>query len=129
MSQNIWQGEKVRLRAVEPADWPAFHAFDQSDTEMARLGWQINFPRSSDRARRWAEDSAAAEPKNDNYRLAVENQAGEVVGTINSHDCDPRNGTFGYGIAIGVQHRRKGYARETIALLLNFFFGELRYQK
>jgi len=76
MSHNLWQGEKVRLRAVEPGDWQAFHAFDESDTEMARLGWRAPFPRSAERARRWAEEAAAAEPKHDNYRLAIENREG-----------------------------------------------------
>ena len=33
MNTNIWQGEKVRLRAVEPSDWEAFHAFDKQLTE------------------------------------------------------------------------------------------------
>ncbi len=129
MQDNIWQGEKVRLRAVEPSDWEAFHAFDEADTEMARMAWRIKLPRSTERARGWAQQTSAAEPQNDVYRLAVENREGVVVGSINSHDCDPRNGTFEYGVSIGRQHRRKGYAREAIMLLLTFFFRELRYQK
>jgi len=129
MQDNIWHGEKVRLRAVEASDWEAFHAFDQSDTEMARMGWQVTFPRSNEHAREWAAKAAAAEPQNDNYRLAIENREGVVVGSINAHDCDARNGTVEYGVGIAAQPRRKGYAREAITLLLNFFFRELRYQK
>jgi len=129
MSHNLWQGEKVRLRALAPSDWQSLHAFDEADTEMARLGWRVPFPRSAERARRWAEEAASAEPKDDNYRLVIENREGEVVGTINTHGCDARNGTFEYGVALGPQHRRKGYAREAITLLLHYYFGELRYQK
>ena len=129
MTINIWQGERVRLRAIEPGDWEAFHAFDQSDTEMARTGSRIHFPRSAERARTWAAEMAAAEPKNDNYRLAVADQEGRVVGSISTRDCDAHNGTFEYGIAIGAPYRRAGYAREAITLLLGYFFGELRYQK
>ncbi len=129
MSDNIWQGEKVRLRAMEPSDWEAFHAFDMADSEMARLSWSIPFPRSTERAKQWAADAAMAEPKDDNFRFVIENLQGEVVGSLNAHGCNRRNGTFEYGTALGRQHRRKGYAREAIQIVLSYFFRELRYQK
>ncbi len=50
-------------------------------------------------------------------------------GTINTHSCDPRHGTFGYGLAIAREHWRKGYASEAICLVLAYYFRELRYQK
>ena len=128
MTHNIFHGEKVRLRAIEPRDWEAFHAFDQ-DTELARHSYAIPFPRSSEEARRWAEEKAAAKPANDEFFWVIENDEGEVVGSINSHHCDRRNGTFQYGITIGRRHWRKGYASEAIILLLRFFFWERRYQK
>ena len=37
MTNNIWQREKVRLRAMEASDWEAFHALD-ADTEAA-VAW------------------------------------------------------------------------------------------
>mgnify|MGYP001579874367 CR=1 FL=1 len=54
---------------------------------------------------------------------------GEVVGTLNTHDCDPRYGTFSYGLAIYRDQQHKGYASESIRLVLRYFFQELRYQK
>ena len=48
---------------------------------------------------------------------------------IATHNCDPRNGTFAYGVAIREAHQRQGYASEAIELVLRYYFQELRYQK
>ena len=128
MEPNTWRGEKVRLRAVEPGDWEVLHA-SNVDTEAARHSYQIPFPRSAERMKTWAEELALAEPENDVFRWVIENRAGEVVGTINTHSCDRRCGTFQYGLTIFGAYRRKGYASEAIKLLLTYFFLELRYQK
>jgi RimJ/RimL family protein N-acetyltransferase/ADP-ribose pyrophosphatase YjhB (NUDIX family) len=125
---NLWAGQLVRLRAVEPRDWEAFHANDL-DTESQRNGWSIQFPRSEAASKEWAEREAKAEPLGDNVRFAIENLQGELVGTLNTHSCNPRAGTFSYGLVIFRPHWRKGYAREAIQIVLRYYFGELRYQK
>lgn len=128
MISYFWQGALVRLRAIEPADWETFQGWN-SDSDASRETYYLPFPKSDEAARRWAEKEATKGPDNDTIRLVIETLDGEMVGTINTHSCDPRNGTFGYGLAIGENHRRKGYAAEAITLVLRYFFGELRYQK
>lgn len=128
MTISFWQGQTVRLRAVEPGDWQFFFTWS-ADTFFERYTDSIAFPTSREAAKKWAADLATSDPKNDGYRWVIENLDGEPVGTINTHTCDLRNGTFQYGIAIGREHWRKGYASEAIRLVLNFFFHELRYQK
>lgn len=125
---SIWEGAKVRLRAVEPEDWERFFAWDQ-DSETARHAYLIPFPRSVVATRQWAERSANEEPANDAFRFAIESQEGELVGTLNTHECDRRQGTFSYGVAIGADYRRQGYAAEAITLVLRYFFRERGYQK
>ena len=125
---NIWQGERVRLRAVEPEDWKVFNQWDL-DTETARDCYWIPFPKSQEAARKWALDLSLEAPKGDVFRFVIENLEGEFVGTINTHDCVPRNGTFSYGLAIRREYQRQGYASEAIRLVLSYFFIELRYQK
>ena len=128
MHNNIWQGQRVRLRAIEPEDWTAFSAFDL-DSEVARDCYHVPFPKSQEASRKWAVDEARAEPKQDVFRFAIENLEGELVGTLNTHSCEPRHGSFSYGIAIAREHWRKGYASEAIWLVLRYYFQELRYQK
>jgi RimJ/RimL family protein N-acetyltransferase len=125
---NIWQGERVRLRAVEPEDWKIFNQWDL-DSDTARECYWVPFPKSQEAARKWALDLSLQVPKADDYFFVIENLAGELVGTINTHECDARCGTFKYGLAIRREHQRQGYAAEAIRLVLRYFFQELRYQK
>ena len=125
---SIWQGKLVRLRAVEPGDWQAFFDWDQ-DTDVARWSYWIPFPRPQESTRKWTADQAASGDKNHQFRWVIENLAGEFVGALDTHSCDPRVGTFQYGIAVRREHWRNGYASEAIRIVLGYFFRELRYQK
>jgi RimJ/RimL family protein N-acetyltransferase len=127
-ASNIWEGKAVRLRAVEAQDWEPFFEAAQ-DTEIARHSDEIGLPSSREGIRKWAAELAAARPEADNFRWVIERLDGEFVGTINTHHCDRRNGTFQYGLAIRREHWRKGYASEAVRLILAYYFRELRYQK
>lgn len=125
---SIWQGHRVRLRPVEPEDWPLFHEWDQDD-QTSRAAFSIPFPRSSAATRRWAERIAHDEPSGDEVRWVIVGGGDQPVGTINSHDCDRRFGSFSYGVAVAPRWRRRGFATEAIRLVLRYFFAELGYQK
>ena len=125
---NIWQGERVRLRAVEPEDWKIFNQWDL-DSDMARDCYWVPFPKSQEAARKSTLDQSLQAPKEDAFSLVIENLEGEFVGTINPHDCDARHGAFKYGLAIRREFQRQGYATDAIRLVLRYFFKELRYQK
>ncbi|MCC6801600.1 MAG: GNAT family N-acetyltransferase [Anaerolineae bacterium] len=125
---NIFEGKLIRLRAVEPSDWEFYFNWGRETTENGRLSDEIWFPSSSVGTKEWAEKEAKR-PETDEFRFHIETLIGEPVGTINSHGCNPRNGTFMYGLGIKEEQRRKGYASEAIRLVLRYFFGERRYQK
>ncbi len=126
--KSAWQGKLIRLRAVEPEDWEQFFKWDQ-DTEFARYGYRVELPGSREQSRKWTQELATAAVKNDEFRWVIETLDGEFAGTINTHTCRPRVGTFRYGVGIRREHWRKGYATEVIRLVLTYFFHELRYQK
>lgn len=129
MTDNFWQGEHIRLRSLEPSDAQVFFEWNR-DSEMARLVNQVLWlPASLESVRRWAEKVSAENPEGDTFFLAMEDGEGEVVGSIGTHHCDRRTGTFSYGVAVRQEHRSKGYASEAISLVLRYFFEELRYQK
>ncbi|MGB0388767.1 MAG: GNAT family N-acetyltransferase [Ardenticatenaceae bacterium] len=125
---NFWQGKRIKLRGIEPADAEAFFAWNK-DSDMARFVDHVWFPVSLEFVKRWAEKTAAEGPKDDQFQWVIEDLAGNLVGTINTHDCDRRVGTFEYGVAVREEHKRKGYAAEAILLVLRYFFEELHYQK
>jgi RimJ/RimL family protein N-acetyltransferase len=127
-NNNYWQGERVRLRAIEPGDWEVFFDWN-SDTEVARECYYIPFPQSRESVKKWAAEKATEALKDDSFHFVIESLSGEIVGTINTHTCYRRNGTFMYGLAIRREHWRKGFASEAIQLVLKYFFKELGYQK
>lgn len=128
MSTSVWQGSRVRLRAVEPSDWEVFYEWNQDDDMTRRLD-VVWLPQSREAVRRWAEEQATRRPEGDEFHFVIESLDGEVVGSISTHACDRRAGTFSYGLNVRPRHRRKGYAAEAITLLLRYYFHELRYQK
>ncbi len=126
--RSIWRGTRVKLRAVEPDDWVSFDAWNGDDF-TARRSSEIGFPQSKASVKQWTEKIAASKPDNDGFRWMIENLAGEAVGTIVTHSCDRRVGSFMYGLVIGADHQRHGYAREAVQLVLRYYFEELNYQK
>jgi RimJ/RimL family protein N-acetyltransferase len=77
----------------------------------------------------WALEESKKKLENDAFRWVIESMKAEAVGSISTHDCNPRNGTFSYGIDVAPEHQRNGYASEAIRLVLKYYFEELRYQK
>lgn len=127
-SRSVWQGKTIRLRVVEPADWEVFDEWNQDD-EMARCAYVVPFPRSREAMKRWAERTAIQESEGDAFRWVITDQAGDVVGSINTHTCDRRAGTFAFGLTVSPPYRRRGYASQAILRILRYFFEELGYQK
>ncbi|MCT2594815.1 GNAT family N-acetyltransferase [Streptomyces sp. N2-109] len=124
---SFWTGKRIRLRGIEPEDGAAFMRF-ASDEE--RLGDLLNPPRSAESYRAWAKEQATAKSENDCFQLVIEaGDTGEAVGAVGSYHADSRAGWFEYGVTIGADHRRKGYAAEAVVLLLRFMFAERRFHK
>ncbi|MFM9703006.1 MULTISPECIES: GNAT family N-acetyltransferase [Streptomyces] len=124
---SFWTGNRIRLRGIEPDDWTAFMRFAVDEERMGDL---LNPPRSAEGFRAWTKEQAAAKSDGDCFQLAIEDvDAGETVGAVGSYQADARAGWFEYGVTIGADHRRKGYAAEAVVMLLRFMFAERRYHK
>ncbi len=117
----------MRLRAVEPEDGPLLARLSEQEE---RLGDALNPPRSAEGWTAFAREKAAADPTADTYQLVIESRAdGTAVGGISVHRADARSGLFEYGITVGTEHRRRGYASEAVRLVLRHQFEERRHQK
>ncbi|WP_170110188.1 GNAT family N-acetyltransferase [Flavilitoribacter nigricans] len=128
MGGNYWQGTIVRLRGIEPEDAEFFYQWNQ-ETETQRSLDRIWFPSSLERQREWTAKKATKALDDDGYFFVIENPERIPVGMVHTRDCDPQNGTFSYAVALKAAHRRKGYAREAVKMILNYYFQELRYHK
>ena len=129
MNTTYWKGKTIRLRGLEPEDWEFFYNWNQESNTQRTLD-RIWFPGSKEMVREWAKSTSLQKGEKDEFFFVIEEtESGQIVGSINPHDCDKTNGHFSYGVGIMHTHRRKGYAKEAIQLLLTYFFEELRYQK
>lgn len=97
-------GQKVRLRAVGPADRQALIGFDRTTRRI-------------DGYRHWA-----AHRNDTGDQFAIETVHSRLlVGSMWTVVADDR---FSYGIGIGAAHRRCGYASDAITTLLAYMFEQ-----
>lgn len=122
-----WEGPRIRLRAMVPEDFQLFESFE--DDDIPRLVDRVHFPRTQEQRAAWFRGEMARERSDDGFRWVAETRDPEPVGTIDTFDCNPRFGTFKYGLAMAPPHQGRGYAAEMIFLVLRYYFHELRYQK
>ena len=125
---NYWDGKLVHLRALEPSDAEQFIRWNL-DSERARNYDFIWPPQSAASVQDWVNEQSKRKLENDAFTWMIENKKGEPVGSIQTHHCNSRCGTFSYGIDIEASYRRMGYAGEAILMVLKYYFEELRYQK
>jgi RimJ/RimL family protein N-acetyltransferase len=125
---NYWQGKSVRLRSIEPDDGPFLFELSKDTDTRVGLSATIDLPRSLASCVKWAEEASKEPPKPESCTLVIERK-GSPMGTICPHHPDAKAGVFRYGIQILPGHRRNGYAREAVLLVLRYFFDFLRYQK
>ncbi|WP_392670208.1 GNAT family N-acetyltransferase [Streptomyces sp. LN785] len=126
---DMWVGEKVRLRGVEPDDWEGFRALAQHTVDV-RNADLVEPPRSRESFRSWTAERAGRAPGGESFRLVIETVADQAfAGSVTVGETDPRAGRFKTGIAITRDHRGNGYATEATELVLTYMFAEQRYNK
>lgn len=126
MALQYWQGKRVTLRSIRPEDVAFFHSLD--DEYYRNMDAEVPFPQSTAKFNSWLEQQQKAR-FDDSIRLMADNKSGNTVGTIHTYQCNRRNGTFKYGVAVAPQHRGQKYASEMILMILRYYFMQLGYQK
>ena len=128
MAKNYWQGKHIKLRALEEKDITRFvNLRNTPDSEADWYHDRIFLPESETTAKKHLEE-LVAEQKDDKFFFIVENETAPV-GTIYVWEARRREGVFRYGIQIEEPHRAKGYAKEALIIILDYYFNELNYQK
>lgn len=127
--RDMWTGDRVRLRGVEPEDWEGFRSLAR-DSVGARNADQVEPPRSDESFRSWTAGRAGRPPGGEAFRLVVEGLADRAfAGSVTVGETDSRAGRFRTGIEIAPGQRRKGYAAEATELVLTYMFAEQRHNK
>lgn len=124
----FWQGEKIKLRPVKYEDWAIQFEEDTDSEGLRALEPGIELPKNQEIRKERIEKIINNKSENSLW-FSIENMNGEYVGSANIHGRDERSGTFCIMIRIFRSYRRKGYAHESLIIVLRYGFHELRYQK
>lgn len=125
-----WQGERVRLRSMQKDDSKLWLAEEQSDSEAVRfLNYGMDLPKSEQSAVEFGERFAEFNNSDERIMLSIETIEGDLIGGMNIHSMNQKNGTFETGSRIYRAFRGKGYGFEAKIILLRYAFYELRFQK
>lgn len=125
-----WQGARVRLRPMHRDDVTRWLAEEQSDSEAVRfLNCGMDLPKSEHAAQAFADRYAEFNNREERIMFSIETLDGELVGGINIHSMDQKNGTFETGSRIYRPYRGNGYGFEAKIIVLRYAFHELRFQK
>nr|WP_230422987.1 GNAT family protein [Prauserella cavernicola] len=116
-----WAGRKIRLRQIDATDHRTLIGFDR-DAARDRKPQVGGY-------RHWAAHRAGAAGPGDSHFAIETLRSGMVVGSLCITQDDPRSDRFSYGIGIGAQHRRCGYASDAITALLSGMFFQRRFGK
>lgn len=128
-ARSIWVGDRILLRAHEPADAAAEASWNDSADQ--RSGWKVWPPRSQAAAVKGLQERGELKPGDAVTPLLAiaRREDGLAVGGIGVHSVDSTAGTFMYGLGIGPEHKGNGYAVEAALLILRYMFDERRFQK
>jgi hypothetical protein len=75
------------------------------------MGRNLDFlwpPTSKAHAVAWVEETSKKVLDKDMFQWMIENNNGEAVGSIDTHTCNPRLGTFSYAVNVAFEHQMKG---------------------
>jgi len=125
---NYWQGEKIKLRALELSDADFFFNLNQ-DTERSKLIDWLKPPTSKEAIEYWLQDKIKQTIENFEYQWMIDDLDNQTVGSIVTMNCDSRTGTFSYALDIAREFQRQGFASDAIKIILKYYFQELRFQK
>lgn len=129
-NNNYWQGERVRLRPMHVDDVELWLQEEQSDSEAVRfLNYGMTLPKSEHDAKAFAERYAEFNNRDERIMFSIETLDGELIGGINIHSMDRKNGTFETGSRIYRAYRGQGYGFEAKVMVLRYAFHEMRFQK
>jgi RimJ/RimL family protein N-acetyltransferase len=125
ISESILQGERVRLRPVQPGDLPKFAEW-LGDPEVRRWLAALNEAPTLQDEVEWYEDSRA---NPDNVLWSIETLDGRLIGTTELRVTPyARRAELGIAIQDKTQWNR-GYGTETIRLLLEYGFEDLQLNR
>jgi diamine N-acetyltransferase len=119
------KGEHVILRALEPEDLDFLYQIENNESF-----WEISHtqtPFSKYILRQYLENAHLDIYESKQLRFLIEEKSTKKqVGLIDLFDFNPQHKRAGIGILIHPDFERKGFASETLSILINYSFSHLQ---
>ena len=124
----LLRGPRVFLRPAEREDIPTFITW-LSDADVGE-GLATRAPWSRVAEEAWFDELQQKQSKTMWHFVICVRDGGRPIGFCALHDLEPHSGNAELGIGIGEPSEwDKGYGTETMRVLLDFAFGELRLHR
>jgi diamine N-acetyltransferase len=119
------KGEHIILRALEPEDLDFLYQIENNESF-----WEISHtqtPFSKYILRQYLENAHLDIYESKQLRFLIEEKSTKKqVGMIDLFDFNPQHKRAGIGILIHPDFERKGFASETLSILINYSFSHLQ---
>ena len=120
---NTLKGTHINLRAIEPTDLDFLYQIENDESF-----WEVSNtqkPFSKFLLQQYLENAQQDIYEAKQLRLLIEDKNNTPVGLIDLFDFEPKHKRAGIGIVISQQFQDKGFASESLELLINFAFTHL----
>ncbi len=118
------QGERIKLRAIEPADSNLLYQWE-NDTSVWHVSNTIT-PFSKEVIKQYLANAHHDIYTTKQLRLIIETENNNSIGCIDLFEFNPLHLRAGIGILISsAEYRRKGYASEALEILIKYAFNTL----
>ena len=120
MKQTL-KGDLISLRALEKEDLNFLYKIENNESY-----WSVSntlSPFSKYTLKLYIENAHLDIYKTEQLRLIIEeNKSKNQIGLIDLFDFDPKNKRAGIGILVDPSYQKKGYASESLKLIINYSF-------
>ena len=120
---NTLKGTHINLRAIEPTDLAFLYQIENDE-----FFWEVSNtqkPFSKFLLQQYLENAQQDIYEAKQLRLLIEDKNSTPVGLIDLFDFNPKHKRAGIGIVISQQSQDKGFASESLELLIKFAFTHL----
>ncbi len=112
------KGKTLKLRAMEPSDIDLMYEWENDPETWVFSNTHTPFSRFY--LEQYVINSHCDIYTEKQLRLMITNKENETVGCIDMFEFDPSNKRAGLGILIAKTHRKKGYASETLDIIIHY---------
>ncbi len=124
----MYEGQLVRLRALEREDVMPSHSFVNVYETMRGVSSGMLYPSSMEDEARWVDNQSSY--TRGEYQFAIDMLEGQFIGRCGFIRVDWKNRLAELGILIGAAPARgKGYGTDAVNVLCKFGFEELNLHK